>query len=707
MNVTEFAEQIVFGTTLEDKLAAPGDLDFSEVTEMSKVVQSISAPGRPVGLAMQSIAGKNIKPPRDENLGNDLARGQLLHFLANHELLATELMALVLLKFPNAPYAFRRGVLVTLQEEQEHTRMYVRRMKECGVEFGSYPLSGQFWRVVEPMQSPLDFVARLSLTFEQANLDYSQHFAKLFHRLGDQVTADLLWQIYEDEIGHVKHGLQWFREWKNEKQTDWQAYQHALEFPMSPQRGRGTYGAFNREGRKRAGLNDEFIDAMEVFSKSRGRSTTVRWFDPGAESELAGENHAKAKALLQQLEQDLAMVLVAVSKPDDVILSNRTPSKQLRKHWVDRGVELPEFFATDRRDKLLERKLRDCSPWAWTPKNHGIANSLKSSLRHLSTPWHRDQAWLYRKSWSIAKTRAWMGQATEREELPDWFAGQEVLGNPVSSLLEVESALRDFKSRGYAQAIYKTDLGASGRGQKRVACELPLNQHDLGWLENEFARSREDGSLPRGILEPELLRRTDISFLWNFDLQRQNLDFMGWTQPVISRGRRFSGTVLGAPFSNCDAETKRFLLENRCARLQRTEQWLAEHLNPALCEAGFNGYLGVDAFVFEDATGALKIKPLVELNPRMTMGHIALSLEKRLAPGVTAEFRIFTIEEWKAVSESLERVQYQASAIAGKRQVRWQAGVIRLGEPSSRAKYVPALLVGEAVLKRCKEYLQS
>jgi uncharacterized ferritin-like protein (DUF455 family) len=701
MNVTEFAEQIVFGTTLEEKLAAPGDLDFSEVTEMSTVVHSITAPGRPVELAMQSIAGKNVKPPRDENLGNDLARGQLLHFLANHELLATELMALVLLKFPNAPYAFRRGVLVTLQEEQEHTRMYLRRMKECGVEFGSYPLSGQFWRVVEPMQSPLDFVARLSLTFEQANLDYSQHFAKLFHRLGDQVTSDLLWQIYEDEIGHVKHGLQWFREWKNEKQTDWQAYQQALEFPMSPQRGRGTYGAFNRDGRKRAGLNEEFIASMEVFSKSRGRSATVRWFDPGAESELAGENQAKAKALMLQLEQDLAMVLVAVSKPDDVILSHRPPSSELRKHWIDRGVELPEFFALDQREKLVERKLRDCSPWAWTPKNHEIANSFKASLRHASTPWHREQALLYRKSWSISKMRTWMEERGECDEIPDWFASQGVLGHPVSSLLEVESALHDFEYRGYTHAIYKTDLGAAGRGQRRVACGSPIDEKDSRWLEAEFARSRESDSLPRGILEPELLRRVDISFLWNFDLQQQTLDFMGWTQPVVSGGRRFSGTVLGTPFSNCDLETKRFLLEDRCARLQRTERWLAEHLNPALCEVGFNGYLGVDAFVFEDATGALSLKPLVELNPRMTMGHVALSLEKRLAPGVTAEFRIFKVEEWNAVKDCLEEVQYQASSIAGKRQARWKAGVIRLGETSSGTKHVPALLVGEAAIERC------
>ena len=298
-------------------------------------------------------------------------------------------------------------------------------------------------------------------------------------------------------------------------------------------------------------------------------------------------------------------------------------------------------------------------------------------------------------------------EQAERGGMPDWFAKLEVLGSPVSSLLEVEAALREFKRKGYAYAIYKTDLGAAGRGQRRVACELPMGKHDLRWLENEFARSREEGSLPRGILEPELSRRADISFLWNFDLPQKNLDFKGWTQPLISRGRRFAGTVLGAPFSNCDAETKRFLLENRCARLQQTSQWLAERLKPALCAVGFLGQVGVDAFVFEDATGVLKIKPMVELNPRMTMGHVALSLEKRLAPGVTAEFRIFTIEEWLAVSDFLKEVPYEASSIAGKRQVRWQSGVIRLGEPSLGTKHIPALLVGATVLEKCRKCLQS
>ena len=201
MNITEFAEQIVFGTTLEDKLAVPGKLSFGPYPN-APGVETLIVPGRPDGLTMRHDAGGNLQPPSDDKLENESARGQLLHFLANHELLATELMALVLLKFPDAPRAFRQGVLVTLREEQEHTRMYIQRMKECGVELGQYPLSGQFWRIVEPMKSPMDFVSRLSLTFEQANLDYSLHFASIFRRIGDLDTADVLQQIYEDEIGH-------------------------------------------------------------------------------------------------------------------------------------------------------------------------------------------------------------------------------------------------------------------------------------------------------------------------------------------------------------------------------------------------------------------------------------------------------------------------------------------------------------------------
>ena len=145
MNVSEFAEQIVFGNTLEEKLVAPGRLTCDGDVRNRPDVRSLVSPGRPVGLQMRHDLISTGSPPSDDQLGNERARGQLLHFLANHELLATELMALVLLKFPEAPQAFRQDILVTLQEEQEHTQMYIKRMRECGVEFGAYPLGGRFW----------------------------------------------------------------------------------------------------------------------------------------------------------------------------------------------------------------------------------------------------------------------------------------------------------------------------------------------------------------------------------------------------------------------------------------------------------------------------------------------------------------------------------------------------------------------------------
>ena len=146
-------------------------------------------------------------------------------------------MALVLLRFPEAPSEYRAGVFRAMREEQIHTRLYLRRMRECGVEFGQLPLNDYFWRMVSPVNSLMDFVTRLNLTFEQANLDFSRHYAALFREAGDSATAAILEKIYRDEIGHVGHGVKWFRHWKDKGDTDWQAFNKRLVFPLSSSTG--------------------------------------------------------------------------------------------------------------------------------------------------------------------------------------------------------------------------------------------------------------------------------------------------------------------------------------------------------------------------------------------------------------------------------------------------------------------------------------
>lgn len=693
MNITEFAEQVVFGTTLEEKLQRPGKLTNDSNRESKRLsAKSIAhiTPGRPYGLEMSDAKGSS-QPPSDDQLENERSRGQLLHFLANHELLATELMALVLLKFPDAPAAFRRGVLVTLQEEQAHTQMYLDRMAECGVEFGSYPVSGQFWRLIEPMQSPMDFVSRLSLTFEQANLDYSLHFASVFDRIGDTDTAKILQKIYSDEIGHVQHGLHWFRQWKSPEQSDWEAYEASLDFPMSPQRGRGPRAKFNRPGRIQAGLTEDFIDAIEVYRQSRGRPPTVYWFDPAVENELAGTDleKVKEKRLTEQLQRDLELVMVAMAKEDDIVLTQTVPSQRWRKEIVDAGMELPQFLTFQQQDDLQNRKLGGFSPWAWTPASHNVARSIAASVQSPPPAWQDSQIDLFRKSFAAEKLETWLQEG----DVPPWFTDARCTGFVACDAMEVSDAISAIGERGYSAAIVKKDLSSSGRFQRQIDCRHSITPQDNKYIQSFW---NSDGSDSVVVVEPKLDRVADLSFLWRLDAADAAPTFLGWTRPLVAAGRRYNGTRFGNVFGDCSPALKRFLLADRAEKIHAVQQWLEPRLAAVLRERNFVGYFGVDALVCRNPAGtgdSFAIKPLVELNPRMTMGHIALKLSRNVATGAESEFRILNASQWNACKEKLLDIKIETA-----RDGRWKSGVIRLSEPTEESKLFPVMLVGKEAI---------
>src|ERR1051326_4836421 len=129
MELREFAEQVVFARSLDEKLWFPQNITD---TCPGTPLPTPAAPGRPPELCFKPLSSAPADFPSLQRLGHDQERGRVLHFFANHELLATELMAFVLLKFPDAPAQFRRGVLQTLKDEQRHTRLYLERMRACG-----------------------------------------------------------------------------------------------------------------------------------------------------------------------------------------------------------------------------------------------------------------------------------------------------------------------------------------------------------------------------------------------------------------------------------------------------------------------------------------------------------------------------------------------------------------------------------------------
>src|ERR1700719_949043 len=124
MELHDFAEQVLFATTLEEKLRCPQSVTDEHP---GAPLASPLAPGRPSELRFKASDAGKSNFPGAHRLDREPERGRLLHFFANHELLATELMALVLLRFPDAPAAFRRGLLQTLKDERIDTRLYVER----------------------------------------------------------------------------------------------------------------------------------------------------------------------------------------------------------------------------------------------------------------------------------------------------------------------------------------------------------------------------------------------------------------------------------------------------------------------------------------------------------------------------------------------------------------------------------------------------
>src|SRR6185503_10009987 len=68
-------------------------------------------------------------------------------------------------------------------------------------------------------------------------------------------------------------------------------------------------------------------------------------------------------------------------------------------------------------------------------------------------------------------------------------------------------------------------------------------------------------------------------------------------------------------------------------RLHRLYADIFSLLEADLKRASYLGPVGIDAFVYRTAQGEPRLKPVVEINPRYTMGRLTLELMRQTAPG--------------------------------------------------------------------------
>lgn len=264
MNARDYARGVVGGCSLEAKLAPPPDELAIEEPDDGARGEALTAPGRPAELAI--VAGRAARVPPLAGMRDPQQRARILHALANHELQAIELFAWAVLAFPATPVAFRRGLLAILADEQRHFGLYRDRLAALGARFGDHPVTGHFWNKLDHLATPLGFVCTMCLTFENANLDFAGDYATAARACGDLATADAIDRVHSDEIRHVHFGWVWLRRLAAELDP-WQAYLQHVSYPLGPRRARGA--RFDREARRRAGLDEAFIDALAAVDPTR------------------------------------------------------------------------------------------------------------------------------------------------------------------------------------------------------------------------------------------------------------------------------------------------------------------------------------------------------------------------------------------------------------------------------------------------------
>lgn len=634
MELIDFARRVLSSSELAVKLETPLDLTDDRPFHFYDIPNQ---PGRPGNLALDRWkSSPRVSFPTQSELHDPRNVGVLLHFFANHELLALELMALALLRFTDAPAAFRLGVAKTMLDEQRHLQSYIKKMTDLGVEFGSLPVNDFFWTQCGGMKTPMDYVSRMSLTFEQANLDFASYFRDVLLLVGDSETATLMQSVLDDEIGHVKHGLTWFRRWKSEEKSDWQAFCESLGGEINPSRAKGS--VFSVDSRQRAGLSADFIDSLKIFSQSKGSLPRLSFFNPDAEEQIRlGVSSPLCLAPhLIAARDDLSSVMMFVLNEDDALVLPRELPRSFLVALRDCGFALPELVVSKTDEQSLlkscrHRRFKSVTPWAttpWTMKLEGLLNVKAHSAEE-----GHDLRHVYSKATALSLLK----RTLMKNPVDERLVGQELVGDVVADPMQFERLMADWHgSVSQGNFLAKKPWSASGR--HRLVGEistLPWSEQPLS-LRRWFEKAWKKDEIP--IVQPLFERAFDISVQGRVDQEQGNakVHVHGMTRVLNLPNGQYAGTCVGRILSGLEESHLRFWYEHRPQALANIEtilRYFAHEAGQALAESGFRGAFGIDSFVFTKSGGQLGLYPLVEINPRFTMGRVALGLGKRMAPG--------------------------------------------------------------------------
>ena len=180
-------------------------LDEFAIDHKNKVLE-IPTPGYPTKLKL--VSPRELKR---RGIQSQTGRNILMHAIAHIEFNAINLALDAAYRFRDQPIEYYRDWLKIADDEARHFGLIQAYLNKHDCDYGDYKAHNGLWEMAVDTQH--DVVARMALVprvLEARGLDVTPGIIKKLERVNDLQASEILEVIYQDEIGHVQTGSQWF-----------------------------------------------------------------------------------------------------------------------------------------------------------------------------------------------------------------------------------------------------------------------------------------------------------------------------------------------------------------------------------------------------------------------------------------------------------------------------------------------------------------
>lgn len=407
------------------------------------------------------------------------------------------------------------------------------------------------------------------------------------------------------------------------------------------------------------------------------REARLFYFNPTCELAVAnGSFSYMPPLLLQEMENDLAILPFVFAGACDFILTGTAPSPEFLLQLNNAGFELPHFTALPELENLTERSIHSLCPWGWSPSAHFILKNLKPkcSDEFKSSPvydWSGDQQRLYERKTSLNFLTNLL-----RKERSESFISENKTGRVMTNYEQIEEFLQVHNG-----VVLKAPLSSSGRGIQIIR-KRTLNTSNKQWISGVLKQQHYL------IAEPFLDKIADLSFQF-FIRNQTEVEYLGYSFFETNSNGQYKGTLINPALQDLFPDTETSGIEmmiQSTAQILKTELGLSDY-----CKS-YRGYLGVDALIFQE-NNEINIQPCVEINCRMNMGILALLLAKNVHSESKGKFSLFYGTPGEYQEFVNEQSKYHPLRMV---ENKLKEGFLSLTEPGEKTKFGAYISLGEA-----------